>query len=120
MTRTPQDLDLSAAPGNITVTRHDVRYLPYRWFTRDDAGVETPRNTTGWTILAQLRAKPDDPDVLATFTILDRVDAAGTGVIKISDLTEGGYWDIQFTSPSGDPETLAGGRVTVVKDVSRV
>ncbi len=103
----------------LVILTGDTRQVTLRFVEDGD-----PVNLVGRTFLSQIRTAAGDPDPLATFTI-DATDAA-TGVIRLSlsAAVTGGLqpgnavWDVQETY-SGVVTTLAGGPVTIQRDVSR-
>lgn len=103
----PADVDLTPQIVNVRVRRGDA------WSFQ----VTFPFDLTGYTIEAQLRAKPDDEDAV-------QLDITATnlaeGVIHIGQdgATTSGVWDLQLTAPAGLARTYLAGRLGVDKDVT--
>jgi hypothetical protein len=112
----------------ITVYRGDAFNQPYRLRERLADGTSgDPLDLTGCTVAAQIRQDADSTTVLATFTCslgtdLGVVNTSLTGEQTGELVGSGpiGVWDLQVTWPDGTPRTYLRGRVTLVKDVTRM
>lgn len=82
----------------------------------------TPIDVSGWTAIAQVRAKYDSTDVLATITTAVSVDgiALSLSPTETSALHGKPVWDLQTTTAEGLVRTLLAGTFTIVSDVTRV
>lgn len=109
----PVDFDL-------TITRGDTETLVIT-FTSDGT---TPINVAGRTYAAQVRSTPDSNTVKASFVCTVTNGAAGQVTCVMSStesslLAAGNYfWDLQENA-SGVINTLMGGSVVVLPDVTR-
>ena len=94
----------------------------------DDDGTKVyDYNFTGWTGKAQLRRTVDSSVVLLEFTVQIPDQTANPGLVWIlatgsqtATVTEdSGMYDVQLTPPAGEPVTIARGKLTMIKDVTR-
>lgn len=129
-----------AAKKDLQIRFGDVFRLLLRVRQRTLAGgvwVPGPyRDLTGWTILSQIRVNADSETVITTFTstLGDQEDeelGRGSFTLSLSSETtaalralspipSNAVYDVQLTAPSGDAYTYVEGKVTFLKDVSRV
>jgi hypothetical protein len=81
--------------------------------------VMVPRDWTGWTARAQIRANTKrETEITAVIDITLGEDSPQDGFV-ILELQEeesakclkAGGWDLEITNPSGKPETVMGGKV---------
>jgi len=93
--------------------------------TFSDETTGDPVNITGRTYRAQIRSTPGDSTILASWTCTVTNGAAGKLTLTLADtitatLSPGfAVWDLEETTGAGLVSTPLGGRVTIVKDVSR-
>jgi len=106
----PQTVNLSLYAGddfymNLTVTNPDG----------------SPSDLSGAVVLAQIKAAPNNPTVLATFssTIVANVIELHLSSASSAALPATCVWDCQITTPAAGVTTLAGGTVTVTSQVSQ-
>jgi hypothetical protein len=93
--------------------------------TFTDKTTGSPVNITGRTYRAQIRRSPNDSTILASWTCT--ITSGSTGVLTltmshtVTATLTAGYcvWDLEETTSGGLVSTPLGGRVTVLKDVSR-
>lgn len=88
----------------------------------DDAGAAI--DITGFTFAAQVRAEADSPYELATWTVGDRDDAAGTFTLTLAAadtavLPEVSVSDLQGTDAGGKKRTYLSINLVCLKDVTR-
>lgn len=110
-------------PGvcNLTVTAGDG-YSVALTFTDDDGEA---LDVSAYTHSAQVRRIPGAADA-EDFTV-DEAEAA-TGVVTISLTAEQtrslrpgtNFWDLERAVGDGDPQTILGGKFTVLYDVTRI
>lgn len=81
----------------------------------------TGMDLTGSTIAAQVRARPDSTEVLATLDVSPVDLSAGVFDIGQAAATEGGHYDVQITpgGTGGLPRTYVRGRLQVTADTTR-
>jgi hypothetical protein len=106
------------APYQFELYRGDTgRWQFVLW---DDTGKTQPTDLTGVIAAAQIRDKPAGSiitDLSCTVTLPNTIDV----VLAAADsqtLPLRGVWDLQLTYPSGDINTVVGGAVMVIPDVT--
>jgi len=111
VTVTPQEVDLNLYQG-------DDFYLDVQVTDLNS----NPINVTGSAPLSQIRATPQSPATIASFTIT--IDGTTTGLLHLhlaasdaNNLPPEAVWDLQLSSPS--VTTIAAGKVTVTPQVSQ-
>jgi hypothetical protein len=113
---------------NITLYRGDDWSQVFTFATGTSLS-STPIDLTGSTIVADIRSSENSGTVLATFTISNRLDSAGTFTMSLPDATTTtlgngtlasgpGVFDIQVTSPGGLVTTYIKGTITMILDVT--
>lgn len=83
-----------------------------------DNPVMIPRDWTGWTARAQIRANTKRDAVIVATLTATMGDADPTDGFIVIELTEeesakcikSGGWDLEITNPAGQPETVLGGK----------
>jgi hypothetical protein len=113
--------NLSQLPAAINISAYRGDDLSFTLTVTDTNN--NPVDVTGWTVLSQVRSKPDAPDPpMATFTstiatsvitlTLTHTVSAGLGVGLF-------VWDCQLTDLTGKVHTIAAGTFSLTADVSR-
>ena len=88
-----------------------------------DAAATVPMDLTGYTARAEVRVKPDAPDLAALLatsielpnTVRVDLDAATSAGLPAC---RGAAWDLQLSSDAGTVRTVVAGAVNVTADVT--
>jgi hypothetical protein len=80
-----------------------------------------PEDLTGCTAEAQVRTTVDDETTLATFVtdVVDNTVYLHLAAADSATLPDTAVWDVQVTYPDTTVATLARGKVTLTKEVTR-
>lgn len=80
-----------------------------------------PADLTGCTARSEVRTSADDTAVLATLTtsVLDNAVYLHLAAADSAGLPEAAVWDVEVTYPDATVSTLARGKVTTTKEVTR-
>lgn len=109
---------------DITIYQGDT-YTQNFTLSQVSGGVENAVDLTGKTLLAQVRAKPEDEAILASFTVTVNDAQAGDFTIGLpstssKDLSRTSFYDIQTKDDvSGEVKTWIAGKISSPREVSR-
>lgn len=86
-----------------------------------DPDTNGPADLTGYTAQSQIRSTATATDIMCEFDveIVDNIVYLTLDSAATTGQTGRGVWDVQLTDPDGVVETVAGGRVTWVAEVTR-
>ncbi len=115
---------MKPAIKDIEIRRNDTFRGAFRIWTLVN-GVKTYTNLSGYVGKAQMRQIATSSDVLLEFDV--QVDLSMLGLVRFSATPvqtaalpmDGGVYDLQLTSPSGDIDTFLTGGARVVSGVTR-
>lgn len=116
-------------PAPLPIYQGDVRRWSFRVRERNTDGTAgNPRDLTGVTVRAQIRATAANQQILVSWTAAAAADqVASPGVVLLSltpaqtaALPAGkAVFDVELTFPNGDVQTYLTGEINVIAEVTR-
>ena len=107
---------------DITVQQGDDRPLTWTLAEADGTSVE---NLDGYTVIAQVRARPSATTVMHEWSTAEgtAVLAESSVVLKVADSEtwtwRSGVYDLHLTDPLGATQVIARGKITLIPAVTR-